>query len=143
MEPFTPNDPLWGLLGKGRLARPRPNFVQNVVRAARQTPQERGLMASLQAWWWHQKASPTGLAWAATAAIVVFVSVSWSLLPDSGLQVTEKNKQPVPDTAILTEADFLVPEFEAEWKNLEQMGDLLAVQDTSQMTDREIHMLLY
>ena len=47
-----------------------------------------------------------------------------------------------PET-VLSEADFLVPEFETQWKSLETMGDLLAVQDTSQLTDREIHMLLY
>jgi hypothetical protein len=50
----------------------------------------------------------------------------------------------VIDETLLTEAEFpLVSEFEAEWKKLETMGDLLAVQDTSQLTDHEIHLLLY
>ena len=139
MEPLTPNDPLWNLLGKTKPAMPRPNFVQNVVRAARQTPQESGWLATLKAWWQESPAAP--LAWAA-AAVIALAGLSLTFVQrDAAPQVAT---QPAVSTeAVLSEADFLVPEFETEWKSLETMGDLLAVQDTTQLTDNEIHMLLY
>jgi len=141
MEPLTPNDPLWNLLGKTKPVEPRPNFVPNVVRAARQTPQEHGWLASLKAWWQERELSHAPFAWAA-AAVIALAGISLTFAPlDDAPQVAT---QPfVSSEAVLSEADFLVPEFETEWKNLETMGDLLAVQDTSQLTDREIHMLLY
>lgn len=40
-------------------------------------------------------------------------------------------------------ADFMVPEFESEWRNLEHLGDLLVVNDTTGLTDQEIQLLLY
>lgn len=141
MEPLTPNDPLWNLLGKNKPVEPRPNFVPNVVRAARQTSQEHGWLATLKAWWQERDAAPASLAWAA-AAVIALAGISLTLAPrDTAPQVAT---QPAVSTeAVLTEADFLVPEFETEWKSLETMGDLLAVQDTTQLTDNEIHMLLY
>lgn len=141
MEPLPPNDPLWNLLGKTKPAEPRPNFVQNVVRAARQTPQERGWLAYLKGWWQERELGHAPLAWAA-AAVIALAGISLTFLPQA--EVTPMVAQPVVNQdAVVSEADFLVPEFETEWKNLETMGDLLAVQDTSQLTDREIHMLLY
>lgn len=141
MEPLSPNDPLWNLLGKTKPAEPRPNFVQNVVRAARQTQQERGWLASLKGWWQERELGHAPLAWAA-AAVIALAGVSLTFVPQT--EVTQVVVQPVVNqAAVISEADFLVPEFETEWKNLETMGDLLAVQDTSQLTDREIHMLLY
>ena len=141
MEPLTPNDPLWNLLGKTKPVEPRPNFVQNVVRAARQTPQEHGWLASLKAWWQECELGHAPLAWAA-AAVIALAGISLTLAPQS--DVPQVATQPVvTQDAVLSEAEFLVPEFETEWKSLETMGDLLAVQDTSQLTDREIHMLLY
>lgn len=141
MEPLPPNDPLWNLLGKSKPAEPRPNFVQNVVRAARQTPQERGWLAYLKGWWQERELGHAPLAWAA-AAVIALAGISLTFVPQA--EVTPMVAQPVVNQdAVLSEADFLVPEFETEWKNLETMGDLLAVQDTSQFTDREIHMLLY
>jgi len=140
MEPLTPNDPLWNLLGKTKPVEPRPNFVQNVVRAARQPPQEHGWLASLKAWWQESELGHAPLAWAA-AAVIALAGISLTLAPQADVQMAA---QPAAtQDAVLSEADFLVPEFETEWKNLETMGDLLAVQDTSQLTDREIHMLLY
>ena len=50
MDPIPPNDPLWKLLGQSRRVEVRPNFTQNVLRAARQTPQERGWFARLRTW---------------------------------------------------------------------------------------------
>lgn len=141
MEPLTPNDPLWNVLGKARPVKPRANFVQNVVRAARQTPQERGWLAFIKGWWQQRESSAAGLAWAAAAAVVMLTAGATLMTRDEAPQTAAA---PLAEEALLTEVDFpLVPQFETEWKNLETMGDLLAVQDTSQLTDREIHLLLY
>jgi len=144
MEPLTPNDPLWKVLGQSRPVGPRPNFVQNVVRAARQTPQEKGLLAQVKGWWQGHENLPGGLTWAAVAAVVIAITAS-VYGPQSSPQVTANPSLPaLLSEPVLTEADFpLKPEFETEWKNLEQMGNLLAVQDTSELTDTEIHLLLY
>ncbi len=141
MEPLTPNDPLWNVLGQAKPVKPRPNFVQNVVREARQTPQERGWLARIKGWWQEHEAASTGLTWTAATAVVI-LAVSVTLTPQAPAPSTA-SVAPVEEN-LLTEADFpLVPEFETEWKNLETMGSLLAVQDTSELTDREIHLLLY
>ena len=144
MEPLPPNDPLWNLLGKTRPVEPRPNFVQNVVRAARQTPQDRGLVAWLKGWWRGERHSPVTLAWVTAAVVLVVGVLSISLSPvDSVPQVAAPSAKPVVEEVLVTEADFLVPEFETQWEGLTQMGDLVAVQDTSELTDSEIRMLLY
>ncbi len=44
MEPLSPNDPLWKLLGKARPVEPRSNFLPNVLREVRNTPQQ-------TSWW--------------------------------------------------------------------------------------------
>lgn len=143
MEPLTPNDPLWNLLGKTKPVEPRPNFVQNVVRAARQTPQDSGILAWLKGWWQDQPHAPASVAWAA-AAVVIMAGLALTLSPaDSQPQVAVKPAAPVVQDVPVTENDFLVPEFETQWEGLTQMGDLVAVQDTSALTDSEIRMLLY
>jgi hypothetical protein len=141
MEPLNPNDPLWNLLGQSKPVEVRPNFVQNVVRAARQTPQERGWLAALSSWWSSRELAPVSLAWAA-AVVIALASLSTLLMPRTEAPAPA-NQSAVLDEMSLMEADFLVPEFEREWKTLETVGDLLAVQDTSQLTDQEIHLLLY
>ncbi len=140
MEPLSPNDPLWNLLGQAKPAEPRPNFAQNVVRAARQTPQERGWFARLRGWW-REAPLAGGLAWAA-AAVALAATALWVHEPAGAPAVTASKPAAVESAA--AEADFpLVPGFETEWENLEQMGDLLVVNDTSLLTDSEIHLLLY
>lgn len=143
MEPLTPNDPLWKLLGQSKQVQPRPNFVQNVLREARQTPQERGWLARVSGWWQPREGLPGGLAWAAVAMVAVSLVATFQMSEPS--QTTAEMAAISPATeAVVTETDFpLTPEFETEWKSLEQMGDLLAVQDTSQFTDTEINLLLY
>jgi hypothetical protein len=145
MEPFTPNDPLWDLLGKAKPVKPRANFVQNIVREARQTPQEHGLWAKLQGWWQDSVSSSPALSWAVTAAICAMVtSITLISQQDSSSTVAAQPSTAISEEALLTEIAFpIVPEFESEWKNLEQTGALLAVQDTSQLTANEIHLLLY
>lgn len=145
MEPFTPNDPLWDLLGKAKPVKPRANFVQNIVREARQTPQEHGLWTKLQGWWQDSVSPSPALSWAVTAAICAMVtSITLISQQDSYSTVAAQPSTAISEEALLTEIAFpIVPEFESEWKNLEQTGALLAVQDTSQLTANEIHLLLY
>ncbi|MES2593846.1 MAG: hypothetical protein V4662_00840 [Verrucomicrobiota bacterium] len=146
MEPLSPNDPLWNLLGKTKKAEARPNFVQNVVRAARQTPQDRGWLASFKGWWQDQEHGRVTAAWAAVA-VVIMAGLALTLPSDDKQpQVVVKPAPALPvvvQESPVTEGDFLVPEFETQWENLTQMGDLVAVQDTSELTDSEIRMLLY
>ena len=151
MEPLNPNDPLWKVLGQARPVKPRPNFTQNMVRLARQTPQERGWPARVKAWWQERETASAGLAWAAVAALALGAA-SLVYQPEEAStpqQVALTSPAPVepvktPVEVATTEVDFpLIPEFETEWKNLEQVGDLLAVHDTALLTDSEINILLY
>jgi hypothetical protein len=140
MDPLTPDDPLWKLLGQSRPVELRPDFVRNVMRAARQTPQDKGWLASLKARWQEASWTQTGLSWAAAGAIAILgiVSVLPEAIPDHGpASSTQLSAVDQPS------ADFMVPEFESEWRNLEHMGDLLVVNDTTGLTDQEIQLLLY
>jgi len=145
MEPLTPNDPLWDLLGKAKPAEPRANFVQNVVREARQTPQEHGLWAKIKGWWLDSVSPSPTLTWAAGSAICIMVtSLVFISQDNSSPAVFTRSSAAMSEEVMLTEIDFpFVPEFESEWQSLEQNGALLAVQDTSQLTANEIHLLLY
>ncbi|MCX6856254.1 MAG: hypothetical protein NTV80_15270 [Verrucomicrobia bacterium] len=145
MEPLPPNDPVWDLLRKAKPAEPRANFVQNVVREARQTPQEHGLLAKIRGWWQDNTAISPGLTWAAATAVVM-LAASFALVTQQDASTTVASQSPVAisEEVLLTEIDFpIVPEFVSELNQMEQMGDLVAVQDTSQLTSREIHLLLY
>lgn len=145
MEPLTPNDPLWDLLGKAKPVVPRANFVQNVVREARHTPQEHGLWAKIKDWWQDSISPSPTLPWAATAAICIMVtSLVFISQDNSSPTVFAQPSAAMSEEVLLTEIDFpIVPEFVSELNNLEQTGALLAVQDTSQLTANEIHLLLY
>ena len=139
MDPLNPNDPLWKLLGQSRRVEVRPNFTQNVLRAARQTEQESGWLARLRRW--VSTPERPGLAWAAAA--IVALAAGWVLMQPTG-EAPEVVLQPAEVPALLLETDFpLVDGYDTQWQNLEQMGDLLAVQDSALLTDREIHLLLY
>jgi hypothetical protein len=144
MDPLTPNDPLWKVLGAAKKAEPRPNFVANVVRQARQTPQERGLLARVRAWFLESHSPAGQFAWAGVAAAAVTLGALALLhepaAPVSGSQAVAVSG-PAADAG-LAEAD-LPPASVAQWADMEQFGSLLAVYDASQLTDREINDLLY
>ena len=142
MDPLLPNDPLWKLLGKARQVEARPNFTQNVLRAARQTPQERGWLAALRAWWSEGEKAPGSLVWAAAAAVALAALVVF--LPQEKSTPEMAQTAPIATESLLLESDFpLIEGYETEWENLEQIGTLLAIQDTALLTDREINLLLY
>jgi hypothetical protein len=148
MEPFSKDDPLHKLLGKGRVAEPRPNFTQNVLRAVRQEPQRVGFWERCRAWlgeengfrklnhgilavatvltlsllMWKQAGSPTG-----KPADVVVTSTS-----TSSTTVAETAAAEMPVEAVVV----------SELENLDHLSVMLAQQDTSAMTDSEIASLL-
>lgn len=143
MEPLSPNDPLWKVLGQAKSVKPRPNFTQNMVRLARQIPQERGLWARVRGWLQENDAARIGLTWTSVAAAVAISAlVVYQPSAESGSVPTLASVAAVEPVS--HEADYpMIPEFETEWQNLEQVGDLLAVHDTSLLTDSEINLLLY
>ncbi|MDZ4289679.1 MAG: hypothetical protein U0984_17065 [Prosthecobacter sp.] len=147
MEPLTPNDPLWKVLGQAKPVEPRPNFVQNVVRQARQTPQERGFLDRVHAWFAETGSVTSRIAWAGAAAAVIALVAALPALRESPVEVAqvqvEKTVTPAAEVPLF-ESDFpLVPESDTQWATMEQFDALLAVEDTSELTDREIHFLLY
>jgi hypothetical protein len=151
MEPLTPNDPLWKVLGQAKTVEPRPNFTQNMVRLARQTPQERGWRAWLKGWWQERETAPAGLVCAGAAVFILGAATLVYPPEETHTRPQVVITAPVPEIPQLAaekvaavEIDFpLIPEFETEWKNLDQVGDLLVVHDTSLLTDSEINILLY
>ena len=154
MDPLTPNDPLWKALGKGREPEVRPNFVQHVLREARQTPQERGWLSRVRAWWEESAAPlPAGGLMATAAAVVV---AGWFILPRletpvEGPAVAEAPAQEAVDATSaapsLKEVQVAVieevPEVEAQLESLDHLDALLAHEDTTSFSDQEIAFLLY
>ena len=156
MEPLDPQDPLWKLLGQGREPEVRPNFVQNVVREARNTPQDRGWLARVRAWWAESESPLPAGGLILTAAAVV--AVGWFMLPEVD---PSASVSPTVVEAMVDEAEMvavveapavkrprvieapLVPEVETQLESLNQMNALLAVEDTSSFSDLEIASLLY
>jgi hypothetical protein len=137
MEPFSPEDPFAKLLAQARKVEARSNFTQNVLRAARQTPQDHGRLAAVRAWW-TEMMNPSGKrAFAAglTAAIALTVAVLQKR-QETTPQIVEQVVAPVSELPLL-------PAAETPWETAYQTEALLAVQDSSQFTDSEIGFLLY
>lgn len=143
MEPLTPNDPLWNVLGQAKPVKPRPNFVQNVVREARQTSQEHGWLAGLKARWLERESGGSSLAWA--AAVVLLAAGVTALWQSGGEGPSVSQQAPVLVThdQVLSEEELFLSSFELELKKLHAESELVAVQDTSELTATEIRMLLY
>lgn len=149
MKPLEPNDPLWKLLGQGREVRTRSNFAQNVARAARNTPQQHGWRARLRSWW-DESASPlpvrTILAVSALVVMAGWVSVSMLREPAAPLPaIAAQGGVPavLPAPALNVIETPLVPEVETQLESLDYLDALLALEDTSSLTDKEIAYLLY
>lgn len=137
MEPFSPEDPLAKLLAQARKIEARSNFTQNVVRTARQTPQDRGWLAALSAWW-SEAVHPAGK-WAFAAGVTAAIALTIAVLqtqPESAPQVVEQAVAPAAELPLLPAAD-------TPWETAYQTEALLALDDTSQFTDSEIGFLLY
>lgn len=141
MEPLEPNDPLWKVLGKARPVEPRPNFTQNVLRAARQTPQIRGWWAVVSGWFSDHSTSLPRMALTAAAVVVVAAFVTFQFRSEQSLSSVASVPTSVAPDATVAEPPILAVETQLE--SIEQVGALLALEDTSTLTDREINFLLY
>jgi negative regulator of sigma E activity len=142
MEPLSPQDPIAKLLAQARKVEMRSNFAQNVARAARQTPQEHGWLAALRHWWEDVSfATPVGK-WAfatVTVAALALAMIIFQTQPATEQQVAQQ-EAPAMSVSYLP----LLPEAaETPWEATFDTQALLAVDDTSQLTDSEIGFLLY
>lgn len=151
MEPFDPQDPLTKLLAQARRIEARSNFTQNVLREARQTPQDRGWFAALRAWW-EESSAPAGrwaFAGGAAAALALTVAVLQMQPETTTSQVVQQVPAPAPVVLPAPEiaiAESVLPDMPADetpWETAYQTEALLAVEDTSQFTDSDIGFLLY
>lgn len=145
MEPFSPHDPIQKLLALAREVEVRPNFTQNVLRAARNTPQDRGWLAALRAWW-QENTLTGGLTVAgAAAAAVAFAFVLMQPATTTPQAVADAVPAPASSAVDLSFVDNmpLSPETEADWESSLQTGSLLAIEDASLLTDTQISSLLY
>ncbi|MDB6072521.1 MAG: hypothetical protein JWO89_161 [Verrucomicrobiaceae bacterium] len=138
MEPFTPEDPLWKLMGKARPVLPRANFTQNVLRAARQEAQARGWQARVSEWLaaWRR---PLTAGIAATAVLMAVGLVQLQPSGDDGALVSSAAPM-VPDAEMAALAD---EDMSAPLDSLDHMDALVAMEDTSKLTDTELQFLLY
>lgn len=152
MNPLEPNDPLWNLLGKTRDVEVRGNFVQNVVRAARQERQEHGFWPRLKAWFSEGSQSvwlrPVAVAAAVTMAGLVawkgaFSPHSEALSPSvvTAPAVPALESEAASDEAAMIQLAEAMPTMSLETVN--EMNALLALEDASAMTDNELAFLLY
>lgn len=146
MDPLTPNDPLWKLLGEAREVEVRGNFTANVLRAARNTPQEKGWLASLRAMV-RGESSVTWLRPAAVAlSLVVLVAGGVIWLPQQAVQ---------PQAVLASDGTLATPALSDEdmaliandvdlaLEGMSHLDTLVAMEDTSALTDTEIAFLLY
>ena len=142
MEPLSPQDPIAKLLAQARAVEVRANFAQNVARAARQMPQERGWRAALRTWWEDVSFAAPAAKWAFATVTVVALALALVILQtqpasESLLANQEAPVMNVPDLPLLHAAA------ETPWEATFDTQALLAEDDTSQLTDSEIGFLLY
>ncbi|RBP37739.1 hypothetical protein DES53_113121 [Roseimicrobium gellanilyticum] len=149
MEPFSKDDPLHKLLGKSRVAEPRPNFTQNVLRAVRQEPQRMGFWERCRAWLEEESAfKKLNHGVLATAAVLTLSLVVWKQTDTSAGNRTDvaASKSATSSEAVeaVSTADVPVEAVVAsELESLDHLSVMLAQQDASAMTDSEIVSLLY
>jgi hypothetical protein len=146
MEPFSKDDPLHKLLGKGRAVEPRPNFTLNVLRAVRQEPQKLGFWERCRAWLDEEggfKKLNHGIL--AAAAVLTLSLVIWKQADTSTGDPTDvvatspaQAVEAVPATEMPVEAVVT-----SELESLDHLSVMLAQQNTSAMTDSEIASFLY
>lgn len=145
MEPLSPNDPLWKLLGKARPVEPRSNFLPNVLREARNTPQQTS--------WWARVGEDLS-AWLASLQRPALMSMAAFVIVALVVTLLDRPASDTPSTASVAEAAVLQPladeemaliadDFSLPTAGLDHMEALVAMEDTSSLTDNEIAFLLY
>jgi hypothetical protein len=162
MEPFSPNDPVFKLLGKAKTVEPRPNFTQNVLRAIRQEPPPATFWSRVKTWGIRWAGGTPGAAWAGVAVATVLTALL--IWPSSGpepepaagpsqpalLAEAPRPAVAAPAAAVVPglgevqeETAFVESTVASEFESMDQLSVLLAQQDTSALTDSEIALLLY
>lgn len=136
MEPFSPQDPISKLLAQARRIEARSNFTQNVLRAARQTPQDRGWLAALRTWSEDVSFAAPAAKWAFASVSVAAIALALVIFQTQPAVTPQIVQQNVPELPLL-------PAAETPWEATYDTQALLAVDDTSQLTDSEIGFLLY
>lgn len=162
MEPLNDQDPISKLLAQARPVEPRGNFTQNVLREARQTPQDRGWLSGVLALFSGSASTPPVFrlaAAAAAAAVVALIAFAW-VQQGTDETPTVAVTAPAPEVAtpavvasvpVATSSEEtlfadeipLLPEVETQWQNLDHQDALLAVEDTSMLSDSEVAFFLY
>lgn len=141
MDPLTPNDPLWKLLGEARQVEVRGNFTANVLRAARNTPQDKRWLASL----WAALRGADSLAWlrpAVALALVVLGVLIW--LPESRNHALTQAAVTTALPALSDEDMALIAnDVDLALESMNHLDSLVAMEDTSALTDTELAFLLY
>jgi len=138
MEPFSPQDPLGRLLGRARPVEPRPNFTQNVLRAARQLPQRMSLRERLAEWC----ASVSRPALAGACAVVAAGLLALQTVRNgNGTDVSPSGR--ANSVAAVEGASDGEADVATALDNMDQLSTLLAHTDARTMTDTEVAFLLY
>ena len=103
------------------------------------------MLARMRAWFAETSVSTGQMAWAGVAVAAVALVAAWPLLPEQQAELAVvKPEQTVPSVPAVAEGEFpTVSTPDTQWVKMQQFDALLAVQDTSQLTDREINFLLY
>jgi len=145
MDPLIPNDPLWKLLGEARKVEVRGNFTANVLRAARNTPQERGWLHGLLATVRGESSHTWLLRPALACALVMLIAgVAWlpqqAVPPQAAVAV-----KAVEATPALSDEDMalIANDVDIALEGMNHLDTLVAMEDTSALTDTEIAFLLY
>ena len=137
MEPLSPQEPIAKLLAQARAVEVRANFAQNVVRAARQTPQVRGWFSALRTWWEDVSFAAPAAKWAFATVTVAAMALALVIFQTQPAAQTQLAKQEVPEMAA-PDLPLLPAAAETPWEATFDTQALLAVDDTSQLTDSEI-----
>ena len=156
MEPFSKDDPLHHLLGKGRSVEPRPNFTQNVLRAIRQEPQRQSLWERFREWVSAPGMGTLGMyrGVLAAVAVVALTLVVWRQtgIPGTSQVIVNADSSPPVQTSGPASGDMASAAAQevpveavavSQLEDLDQLSALLAQQDTSAISDSDIASLLY
>lgn len=138
MEPLEPNDPLWNLLGRSRPVEPRGNFCQNVVREARQTPQDIGWWARVKSWAQDNPALLPRMAIGSACALALALGLATQFPQQNSASVAISVTPPVSQIE-----DLPLIGLETQLESMDEVSALLALEDTSSFSDSEINFLLY
>lgn len=146
MEPFSPNDPLWKLLGKARPVEPRSNFLPNVLREARNTPQQNSWWSRVNenvSVWLASLQRPALMGMAAFVIVALVVTLLERPVAETSDTVTPVAKATVMQPLADEEMALIADDLSLPTAGLDHMEALVAMEDTSSLTDNEIAFLLY